>query len=295
MMAVMPTDQDEPSRAREGGAAARRRMGRVHDRYAGMTSEAMARGREESGRSSYDVLAEQGQRGQRVLDLGCGDGVLLERLRRRGTVAVGVDRSAAEVALARRRGMIAVCGDARALPVRSQTMDLVVSHLAFSVMEDVDAVVGEIDRVLAKRGRFAAIVGGGPVAMAPVAPVARDALGEGIPGDVFEEFLTRLSAALAGRTRARFGDARAGRQEGWQELFGARGYALEWARHELDLSGAFAEVWRTLGTVYDCLLLGEDERRELGREFGAWCRERYREGAVPLRMVLWSGVATRGD
>jgi SAM-dependent methyltransferase len=297
MMSVMSRDPDEALHGSDGRKVARAtttlRMGRVHDRYAGMTSEAMARGRDEAGRSSYALLAEQARRGQRALDLGCGDGVLLELLRQRGAVAVGVDRSAAEVALAQRRGTIAVCADARELPVRSGTMDLVVSHLAFSVMEDVEAVVNEIDRVLTREGRFAAIVGGGPVAMLPGLPGLHDVLEEGRPGDVFEELLTRLSAALAGRTRSRFGDARAGRQEGWQALFGERGYALQWARHELDLSGPFAAVWRTLGTVYDCLLLGEEERVELGRDFGAWCRERYGEGAVPLRMVLWSGVATR--
>lgn len=293
MIAVMDHDEaPSASERNERVEAGALRMGRIHDRYAGVTSAAMARGREESGRSSYEVLAELAQRGERVLDLGCGDGVLLERLRRRGAVAMGVDRSAAEVALARRRGSIAVCGDARALPVRTGTMDLVVSHLAFSVMEEVDVIVEEIDRVLARRGRFAAIVGGGPVAMVPV---PAEALGDGTPGDVFEEFLRRLGVALAGRARSRFGDARAGRQEGWGELFGARGYAVAWARHELVLSGSFEEVWRTLGTVYDCLLLGEEERGALGSQFEQWCRERYGEGVVPLRMVLWSGVATRGE
>lgn len=258
-------------------------MGRFHDRYAGVTSAAFARGREETGRSSYQVLAELARPGERVLDLGCGDGELLQLLRRRGAAAIGVDRSAAEVALARRRGGLAVCGDARRLPLCAQTMELVVSHLAFSVMEGADAVAAEIDRVLVPGGRFAAIVGGGPVAMIP----------DGEHDDVFEEFLRRLGAALAGRARTRFGEVRAGRQEGWQELFGRRGYAVEWRRHQLDLSGTLDEVWETLGTVYDSLLLGESARGELGRAFRAWCRERYGAAKVPLAIVMWSALATK--
>lgn len=275
-------------------ANAEARMGRFHDRHAGITAAAFARGRVEDGRASYQVLAELAARRERVLDLGCGDGELLVRLQRRGAVAIGVDRSAAEVALARRRGALAVCGDARRLPVADATMSLVVSHLAFSVMEGVEEIAGEIDRVLVPGGRFAAVVGGGPVAMIP----------EGERDDVFEEFLRQLGAALGGRPRTRFGEVRAGREEGWKALFGERGYAVQWQRHQLDLSGSVEEVWETLGTVYDALLLGERERGRLGEEFRGWCRARYRGGdehgeargdarRVPLAIVLWSALATK--
>lgn len=277
-------------------------MGRFHDRHAGITSAAFARGRVEDGRASYQVLADLAARRERVLDLGCGDGELLVRLQQRGAVAIGVDRAAAEVALARRRGALAVCGDARRLPVADATMSLVVSHLAFSVMEGVEEIAGEIDRVLVPGGRFAAVVGGGPVAMIP----------EGERDDVFEEFLRQLGAALGGRPRTRFGEVRAGREEGWQALFGQRGYAVAWQRHQLDLSGSVEEVWETLGTVYDALLLGEQERARLGEEFRGWCRARYGGGdeggdergddhgegrgdarRVPLAIVLWSALATK--
>src|ERR687883_1189766 len=43
--------------------------------------------------------------GERILDLGCGDGVLTAELAARGCVVVGVDASAAQVEAARRRGL----------------------------------------------------------------------------------------------------------------------------------------------------------------------------------------------
>ena len=47
----------------------------------------------------------QAQPGERILDLGCGDGVLTEKLIATGAQVVGVDGSADMVAAARQRGI----------------------------------------------------------------------------------------------------------------------------------------------------------------------------------------------
>lgn len=262
-------------------------MERFHDRHAGRTSQVMARGRDEAGRSSYQLLAELAAPGERVLDLGCGDGYLLSLLQERRAVAIGVDRSEAELALARRRGAIAVAGEAARLPCGDAAFSLVVSHLAFSVMEDAGAIAAELDRVLDRRGRFAAIVGGGPVATAPGEPGAPE------EPDAFDAFLRLLSAALGETPRCRFGDPRAVRLEGWQELFGGRGFTFEWTRHRLDLSGPLPLVWLSLSSSYDCMLLSEAARAELREAFTAWCRRHFPLLQVPLYMVVWRAVASR--
>ncbi|MEZ4358814.1 MAG: class I SAM-dependent methyltransferase [Kofleriaceae bacterium] len=262
-------------------ASAARQMAWFHERHAGVTRRALARGRDALGRSSYELLAELASPGEAALELGCGDGPLLELLVARGAAVVGIDRAAAELARARGAGAVRVRADAGALPFRAGSFALVLSHLAFSVMEDAPAIVEEVARVLAPRGVFAAIVGGGP------------AVRPGETDDAFELFLELLSASLRGRRRCRFGDVRAGRLDGWRELWGPRGFVVEGARHEIDLSGGVEEVWATLSSAYDCMLLAPAHLAALRGAFTARCATRFPDGAIPLRMVVWRLVARR--
>lgn len=266
-----------PVRNRRALEAARQ-MDQFHARNPGATRRAYARGRDPGGRSSYQRLADLSDFGARVLDLGCGDGYLLELLRLRGARAVGVDRSGAELALARRAGHRVVCADAVALPFADASFDLVVSHLAFSVMDELDSVTAEIDRVLTRHGAFAAVVGGGPAAE---------------PSDGFELFLGLLADALAGGPRCRFGDPRSSRLEGWQGLLAGRGFTLQWTRHLIDLSAHFDAVWTTLSSAYDCLWLAPESLASLRQRFAAACQRCFPSGWIPLSMVVWLGVARR--
>lgn len=54
--------------------------------------------------------------GERVLDVGCGDGAVAGRLAERGVWVVAVDLSLAMVRSARQRGAVPVVADMRALP-----------------------------------------------------------------------------------------------------------------------------------------------------------------------------------
>ncbi|HKT81773.1 MAG TPA: methyltransferase domain-containing protein [Vicinamibacterales bacterium] len=97
--------------------------------------------------------------GERVLDLGCGDGVLSARLAALGCIVVGVDGSAAQVAAARDRGIDARVGDAQRLDF-DQEFDAVFSNAALHWMTRPDAVIGGVWRALKPGGRFVGELGG---------------------------------------------------------------------------------------------------------------------------------------
>jgi SAM-dependent methyltransferase len=100
------------------------------------------------------------QAGERVLDLGCGDGVLTEQLVAAGCTVVGADASAEFVATARERGIDAVLADGQALPFREE-FDAVFSNAALHWMKrDPDAVLAGVHRALKPGGRFVAEMGG---------------------------------------------------------------------------------------------------------------------------------------
>ena len=95
--------------------------------------------------------------GLRVLDLGCGNGALLEALGPRIGSGVGVDVSGAmiELASARNAGedMEFHVVDGPKLPLPDQSVDVVVSLLSFRYL-DWDPVMNEIRRVLRPGGRL---------------------------------------------------------------------------------------------------------------------------------------------
>src|ERR1700677_2968040 len=68
------------------------------------------------------------QAGERILDLGCGDGQLTQRIAASGAHVVGVDASAEMVAAARARGISADKAGAEALPYVDGSFDAVFSN-----------------------------------------------------------------------------------------------------------------------------------------------------------------------
>ncbi|WP_437617981.1 class I SAM-dependent methyltransferase [Sorangium sp. So ce1151] len=141
-----------------------------HRSHAGATSEFFGPARAPEGGDSYDRLAALVPEGHEavVLDLGCGDGLLLERIRQRrgsGARLIGLDMSADELAVTARR----LGPDVRLLNERAQaislppaSVDVVLSHMALMLMGDPASVIVEIHRVLRPGGVFSAIVDGGP-------------------------------------------------------------------------------------------------------------------------------------
>ena len=97
--------------------------------------------------------------GERILDLGCGDGVLTEKLAALGAEVVAVDASAAQVRASLERGLDARVADAGDLPFEHE-FDAVFSNAALHWMLEPDRVIASAWRALRPGGRFVGEMGG---------------------------------------------------------------------------------------------------------------------------------------
>jgi trans-aconitate methyltransferase len=99
------------------------------------------------------------RQGERVLDLGCGDGVLTEKIARAGADVLGVDASPGMVEAARSRGLSAeiMSGDSLSF---DQEFDAVFSNAALHWMTNSGDVIRGVYRSLKPGGRFVAEFGG---------------------------------------------------------------------------------------------------------------------------------------
>lgn len=112
----------------------------------------------ELGRPLLDWLAPRP--GERILDIGCGNGVLTAELVARGARVVGVDASQEMVAAALARGLDARVVDAYDLPFTGE-FDAAFSNAALHWMRrDPDAVLRGVRRSLLSHGRFVGEFGG---------------------------------------------------------------------------------------------------------------------------------------
>jgi SAM-dependent methyltransferase len=222
-----------------------------HGEYPGATTQILARGRSPAG-STYEVLAAeapQARSGLPIIDLACGDGFLLDLLRRGwpDRALLGLDMSAAELRLARRRlgpAVPLVQGHAGRLPLAGGSAGAIFCHEALMLMTPLEAVVAELARVLAPGGRFAA-VGPGTIPGGPVITAFGGVLGGLI--------------AETGRLPPDLGDPRAHTAAPLQELFAATGHftPLEATEMIVELDGTAAEVTAFFASSYNVFALGD--------------------------------------
>lgn len=119
------------------------------------------------GRGVLDLLDPQA--GERILDLGCGDGALTVELVNRGAAVVGVDKSPDMIRAARERGLDAHVMAGEALTFDHE-FDAVFTNAALHWMLHVDEVLEGVRRALKPGGRFVGEFGGhGNVAAITVA------------------------------------------------------------------------------------------------------------------------------
>ena len=109
------------------------------------------------GASALDLLDPQP--GERILDLGCGDGALTEKLVARGASVLGIDASVDMIAAARTRGLDAHVGDGQRLAFEAE-FDAVFTNAALHWMPDGAAVIAGVFRALKPGGRFVGEFGG---------------------------------------------------------------------------------------------------------------------------------------
>jgi trans-aconitate methyltransferase len=107
--------------------------------------------------------------GERILDVGCGEGSLTEKIVAAGADVVGIDVSEEMVAAARARGLDARLIDAERLPFERE-FDAVFSNAALHWVRDHDAMLAGVHRALKSGMRFVAEFGGhGTIAAIQVA------------------------------------------------------------------------------------------------------------------------------
>jgi len=99
------------------------------------------------------------QPGERILDLGCGDGVLTKKLAEFGCEVIAVDSSAPQVEAARRLGLEAYVINGEELPYQEE-FDAVFSNAVLHWIKRADALIEAVFRSLRPGGRFVAECGG---------------------------------------------------------------------------------------------------------------------------------------
>jgi SAM-dependent methyltransferase len=110
--------------------------------------------------------------GDRLLDIGCGGGLLLRDAACHGARVTGLDHSPEMVALARDRapGAEVLAGEAERLPFADAAFTAVSMSVVFQFLEDPLAVLRECRRVLAAGGRLAVYATGPELRGTPAAP-----------------------------------------------------------------------------------------------------------------------------
>jgi trans-aconitate methyltransferase len=123
-----------------------------HDSY-----EKNARFVSDLGMAVVDLLAPRPD--EKILDLGCGDGVLTKKLKDLGCVVVGVDASPDFIRSAQDLGLDARLMDGQALDFNGE-FDAVFSNAALHWMKQKQKVLEGVYRALKPGGRFVAEMGG---------------------------------------------------------------------------------------------------------------------------------------
>ena len=145
----------------------------------------------ELARPMVDLLAPR--KGECILDLGCGYGVLTEAIAAFGADVLGADLSEELLAAAAVKGLKVQRVDGHALPFDNE-FDAVFTNAALHWMRRPDLVIGGVHRALKPRGRFVGELGGhGNVAAIATAIRAVGALHGGDPNKVAPWFFPSVA------------------------------------------------------------------------------------------------------
>ncbi len=111
-----------------------------HDGYHKMIDEQAA-----------EIVRRVGE-GKRILEVGCGTGLILQRVVQFASKAQGIDLSEGMLAKAKERGLDVQQADATNLPFEDETFDVVYSFKVLAHLENWDKAIEEMMRVLKPDG-----------------------------------------------------------------------------------------------------------------------------------------------
>jgi SAM-dependent methyltransferase len=111
----------------------------------------------ELGQAALDLLDPQ--RGERIVDVGCGDGTLTKKIAALGATVTGIDNSLDMIRAAHANGVDALVVDAADMHF-DREFDAGFSNAALHWMTDKEAVAAGVFRALKPGGRFAGEMGG---------------------------------------------------------------------------------------------------------------------------------------
>jgi SAM-dependent methyltransferase len=111
----------------------------------------------ELGGAALDLLDPQP--GERILDVGCGEGTLTKKIVERGATVLGIDNSPEMIAAARANGIDAVLMDAADMPFSCE-FDAAFSNATLHRVLEKEQAARAIFRALKPGGRFAGEMGG---------------------------------------------------------------------------------------------------------------------------------------
>ncbi len=98
------------------------------------------------------------QTGERILDIGCGDGTYDYRIARKDSLVTGLEINHQQLLKARRyhakKNLDLLRANAAAMPVKNGSFDVVVSFCVFEHLQNDDQVLAEVNRALRSGGRL---------------------------------------------------------------------------------------------------------------------------------------------
>jgi len=119
--------------------------------------------------------------GMRILDLGCGDGALTEKIIAAGAEVLAIDHSPSQIEAARHRGLDAHVRDALEMSFERE-FDAVFSNAVLHWIKPPEVVVANVARALKPGGRFVGEFGGHGNVEAIRSAALRALSGRGIDG-----------------------------------------------------------------------------------------------------------------
>jgi len=123
----------------------------------------------ELGEPLLQLLAPQS--GEHILDLGCGDGRLTEKLTQSGATVTGLEPAPSFVVKSRERGLNVIQQDAHD-PFGAACYDAVFSNAALHWMKAPETVIANVSQALKPGGRFVAEQGGAGNVKAIIAAIS---------------------------------------------------------------------------------------------------------------------------